>query len=174
MEFTSDSHGINMEFTSDSHRTHIGFAWNSHRTHMEFTSDSHITHIGFIAREFGAIFLSVFLACHRPHIGRPRSCAPVQNWTGAQGLVQRWTGAQDLGQLFLYNMKADPAHRRSRRRSSSRKSSVRLAQRQKHDGPLLHPPLRLARTHERTNDSPVSNRSLRKLRLTFLQPSITS
>ena len=38
MEFTSDSRGI----------------------HMEFTSDSHITHIGFIAREFGAIFLSVF------------------------------------------------------------------------------------------------------------------
>ena len=119
MEFTSDSHGnhthrTHIELTSDSHGIHIGLTWNSHRTHMEFTSDSHITHIGFIAREFGAIFLSVFLACHRPHIGRPRSCAPVQNWTGAQGLVQRWTGAQDLGQLFLYNMKADPAHRRRR------------------------------------------------------------
>ena len=114
MESTSDSHGINMEFTSDSHGTYIGFAWNSHRTHMEFTSDSHGIHIGLTysshrihRREFGAIFLSVFLACHRPHIGRPRSCAPVQNWTGAQGLVQRWTGAQDLGRLPLHNMKAE-------------------------------------------------------------------
>ena len=179
MGLTSNSRWTQIEVTSDLHRTHIGLSSSSRRTRIELTSYSHRTHAGHtsnsrIQSDFCSDDLSAdYLGCHvsserffltipQRTLGLPSgsgltSGGPTvgptvgQSWTGARAPVQRWTGAQDLGRLSLYNMKADPAHRR-RSRSRSRKSSVRLAQRQKHDGPRTHPRrfASPARTNERT------------------------
>ena len=126
-----------------------------------------------VPREFGALFLTIpqrtlglpsgsRLTSGGPTVG-PTVGPTLDRCAGSGPTLDRCAGSGTVFPLKYEGRSCATA----KEQRSSRKSSVRLAQRQKRNGPRLHPPLRLARTHERTNDSPVSNRSLRKLRLSF-------
>ena len=80
-------------------------------------------------------------------------------------------GAQDLDRPFLYNLKADPAHRWTKGEGAGAAGHLQSASLRVGTERLARTQLRLARTHARTHERNETisrlKPSLRKLRLTF-------